>query len=206
MLRITGGAWRGRTIKTPKGQLARPTLCRVREAIFSLLTGCLEDARVLDLFAGAGSLGFEALSRGAQRCVFVDRSRAHLTLIRQNAALLGCEGAISVRQAVLPRGLAGMADGQGAAPFDIVFLDAPYGEGLSGPTLDHLAQGPWLAPGALIVVETRKSEALPGPAGWELLKDRQYGDTRVMVFQGPGAGEASAPWVAPESPEGLAAP
>jgi 16S rRNA (guanine966-N2)-methyltransferase len=186
MLRIIAGQWRGRPIKAPKDARTRPTLGRVREAIFSMLGEAVEDARVLDLFAGAGSLGFEALSRGARSCLFIDTDRRAVDMIRSNARQLGCDKSARMRRGTLPASLRSARAGDNAAGdrFDIVLIDPPYEGDLIAPVLDALAGHGWLAPGAIVAVETRQGETFEVPAGFELLRDRRYGDTQVRLFRG----------------------
>jgi len=167
-------------LKSPKGLGTRPTLGRVREAIFSILAPVTEGARVLDLFAGAGALGFEALSRGARSCLFIDASRRHVDLIRENARLLGCEDRVECRKAPLPAALRHECPANDA--YDLVLMDPPYEKGLAEPTLQALIAYQWLSSEAIVVVETRRNESLAVPESVQLLKDKQYGDTRVRFI------------------------
>jgi len=186
MLRIIAGQWRGRALKTPQDARARPTLGRVREAVFSMLGEMVEGARALDLFAGTGALGFEALSRGARSCVFVDSSCRHLALIRENAARLGCAERVTVAQGTLPnilRSAGARAIGKSQGEFDVALVDPPSEGGLAGPTLDVLAERRWLADGAVVMIETRRGEELACPGGFELIRDKRYGDTQVRFLR-----------------------
>lgn len=183
-MRIVGGRFRGRAIAAPGpdwGGAAhlRPTSDRVRESIFNLLAhgdygGAPEGMRVLDLFAGSGALGFEALSRGALRAVFVDDGGPARALMRETAEHLGLNGVTKIWRRDATR--LGPCRGE---PFDLVFLDPPYGAGLAAPALASAAEGGWLAPGALVVLEQEKG-AEP-PAAFSLLDDRTYGETRVLI-------------------------
>lgn len=172
-LRIIAGQCRGRRLKTPIGAGVRPTPDRVRETLFNWLAPFLPDARVLDLFAGSGALGLEALSRGAREAVFVERDRAHLAILRENVALCGLPGAEI-------RPLDALAFLRAASsPFDIVFLDPPYGQGWVPRVTSMLETGGWLARDALIYVEI-ESVAAPGlpaslPANWRLMRERISG-------------------------------
>src|SRR3954464_15593304 len=142
-MRIIAGRWRGRPLLAPTGQATRPTADRAREAIFSMLAsrlGSFEGLRVVDLFAGSGALGLEALSRGAAHCVFVDKDRAAVDAIRANIATLGASGD------VVP---GGAEHARVPGPLDLAFLDPPYGSGLAASALQRLP----LAPGGLASVE-----------------------------------------------------
>ncbi len=184
-MRIIAGQYRGRVLTAlgrgdPAAQL-RPTADRVRESLFNMLIGGrfgdpVTGARVLDLFAGTGALGVEALSRGAAEAVFVENGRAGGRLIRANLALTGAEGRLLARDATR---LGPSTEGA----FDLVFLDPPYGRGLGEAALAAAGAGGWLAPGALVVWE----EAAPQvpPDGFVLLEARRYGDTHVTVLGAP---------------------
>lgn len=189
-MRITGGAFGGRVLAAPPDARVRPTADKVRQAIFNVLrhndfgTGfSLEGARVADLFAGTGALGIEALSHGALFALLVDDSADSRALIRENVEALGLTGATKIwrRDATklgpLPAG--------GGGPFDLVFLDPPYREGLLARALESLAGGDWLATDALIVAESARDEDEALPDGFALLDDRTYGDTRVRFLRRP---------------------
>ena len=184
-MRIAGGRLKGRPRHAPAGRATRPTSDRVREAVFNVLAHGiedlrLEDARVLDLFAGTGALGLEALSRGAARAVFVDDLAAARALIRENVAALGLGGQAQVWRRDARR--LGACPGE---PFDLVFLDPPYRSGLAAAALASARAGVWLAPGAVLVLELAADEAPPG-ANWLTLADRRrYGDTRILIFTAP---------------------
>lgn len=182
-MRIIGGQARGRTLRAPKGRATRPTSDRVREALFSVLVsrlGGLEGLRVLDLFAGSGALGLEALSRGAEAAVFVDHDRACAKVIRANAELLQltdrCE-VLAVRVAVGLQRI--QASGQG---FDLVLADPPYALD-PAPLLDSLARSELLLPGALLVLEHPSKSAPPQVSG-RLARDavKRYGDTGLSFY------------------------
>lgn len=194
-MRIIGGRFRGRRLVAPgaavaarggSGQL-RPTSDRVREALFNLLSHGdygtpppPEGRRVLDLFAGTGALGLEALSRGAARAVFVDDHASARALIRENVAALGLGGVTRIWRRDATR----LGPCQGA-PFELVFLDPPYRSGLAGPALEAARQGGWLAPGAVVVLELAADE-IPPEQDWLTLADRRrYGDTQILVFTTP---------------------
>ncbi|MFH0810434.1 MAG: 16S rRNA (guanine(966)-N(2))-methyltransferase RsmD [Pseudomonadota bacterium] len=190
-MRIIAGVARGRRLATPKGQKdIRPTPDRVREAVFSILGEDVVGARVLDLFAGTGAMGLEALSRGAAWVTFVDHGREALALINRNAALCGFQS-LAVVRADPTRDLARLKR-RGFAPlkeerlYDLVFLDPPYGQGLVAKTLTELAGAALLAPMATVVAEHGPAdEKIPPPqtAGPLSRTDsRRYGDVRVTFF------------------------
>ena len=170
-MRVIAGTHRGRRLTAPPGTDTRPTSDRVRESLFSIL-GPLDGERVLDLFAGSGALGIEALSRGASSAVFVERDARAATVLRANLAAVGVEATVS-RQDVL-RFLAG-ADG----PFDLVFCDPPYDSAsrLAAPLAERLPK--LTAEDARIVTESDKRNPLELP--FPLLVEREYGDTRIAI-------------------------
>ncbi len=179
--RIIAGAWRGRRLGAPPGLSTRPTAERVRQALFDMLAharwggrAAIEGARVLDAFAGTGALGLEALSRGAAEAVFLERESAALAVLRANIAACGT----GPRARVLAGDV--LAAPSGAA-CGLVFLDPPYGEGLIGPAVAHLAARGWIAPGTLVVAETGRAEA--PPVLGELLAEREHGAARVSVWR-----------------------
>lgn len=179
-MRIIAGQFRGRKLAAVKDAPVRPTADRAREAVFSILGGLVEDASVLDLFAGTGALGLESLSRGAARAVFVDSSRESIAIIRRNISLLGVEGQTSVllRDALRPGALAGLP-----GPFDLVFADPPYRADALGRTLQNLAESGALAGGATVVAE--HSALLPSPSpppSMVLSSERRYGKSLVSFF------------------------
>jgi len=187
-VRIIAGKYRGRALaalgKGDAGAHLRPTTDRVREALFShLLGGHYSDpvtgARVLDLFAGTGALGLEALSRGADAVVFVDDGRKAGQLIRENIEKCGAAGETRLIRRDATR--LGACEG---APFDLVFLDPPYGKGLGEKALAAALKGGWIAPGALVVWEESTAPTLPG--GWQAEDQRRYGDTLITTSFVPG--------------------
>lgn len=183
-MRIIGGERRGlKLADVGAGDAAahlRPTSDRVREAIFNLLMNGsygnpVAGARVLDLFAGTGALGLEALSRGAAHVAFVDDGTASRALLRRNIELMRAMGATDVWR----RDATNMGPNRGPG-YGLVFLDPPYGKGLGERALASLAAGGWLAPEALVVWE--EGSALPAPPGFALLDQRRYGDTFVTLL------------------------
>lgn len=181
-MRITGGRMRGRRLAAPKTRDIRPTSDRVREAVFSMVGQDLEGLNVMDLFAGTGALGIEALSRGCARAVFVDNSGRALELIRRNLLLCGPEQAARVIRWDLSRGLPGNAlipEGR----FDLVFMDPPYGRSLASPVLESLGASDLLGPDALVIVETASGETPQVPQGlMKPLRSRVYGDTKIHLL------------------------
>ena len=184
-MRIIAGRMRGlRLASVGKGDTdahLRPTTDRVRESIFNLLMGGaygdpVTGARVLDLFAGTGALGLEAVSRGAAHATFVDDGAKALLLIRKNIALCRAQADTQVlrRNAIRLGGCKG-------APFELIFVDPPYGKGLGEKALASALAGGWLSADALIVLEEGRS--LPPPMGLELLDQRRYGDTIIFMLK-----------------------
>jgi 16S rRNA (guanine(966)-N(2))-methyltransferase RsmD len=177
-LRVVAGSFGGRRIAAPRGRDTRPTSDRVREALFSIL-GDVSGLRVIDLFAGSGALGIEALSRGAESAVFVERSRAAAGVLRANLAALGLEAAVVVRDSLAALGDAARRGDQ----YDLALLDPPYGlAGELGPRLSS-ALPPVLAPGALAVTESDRRAPLPLDIPLEL--ERRYGDTLIRLHRAP---------------------
>lgn len=178
-LRIIGGRWRGRKLRFPAVPGLRPTPDRVRETLFNWLAPRIHGARCLDLFAGSGALGLEALSRGAGRVCFVDNNNAALRAIRQHLATLDGADAECVA-ADAPTFLAGGNTGE---PWDIAFLDPPFDAGLLEPAARGLEDGGWLADGALIYLEAGVREAPPVlPGNWQLHREKSAGDVRFSLF------------------------
>jgi len=185
-MRIVGGALRGRRLAGPKSFSIRPTSDRLREAIFDILEhaypGSIEGASVIDLFAGAGALGLEALSRGATRALFVDQGAEARALLRENIEALGLGGVTRVlRRDATRLGLAPKAE-----RFGLAFLDPPYGRNLAPAALTALAHGDWLNPGAFAVVEEAASAAVELPEGFLEEEARRYGDTQVVFARWVG--------------------
>ncbi|MEM8730426.1 MAG: 16S rRNA (guanine(966)-N(2))-methyltransferase RsmD [Pseudomonadota bacterium] len=183
-MRLVAGRFRGRRLAAlGKGDPAahlRPTSDRVRESLFSMLThlDAIADARVLDLFAGTGALGLEALSRGASHVTFVERGRKAVSLIRENVSTLDVQSEVEIlaRDALSP--------GPGK-PCDLVFLDPPYSRGLGERALVAATAGGWLAPEALVVWE--EAQAMAAPKAFDLIDQRRYGDTHVTLMRWRGA-------------------
>jgi 16S rRNA (guanine966-N2)-methyltransferase len=187
-MRIVAGAYRGRTLVAPKGQSVRPTAERARQALFNVLEHApwsrqnWADVRVIDGFAGSGALGLEALSRGASFCLFVEGDRAARAATLANLAALG----LSDRGRVLGQDLTRLGARGIEAPFDLAFLDPPYGSGLAEGALAALRGGGWLAPGALAVVERGAGEGALAVEGYAPLDQRAWGKARVTFLRSSG--------------------
>ncbi|MBU0725846.1 MAG: 16S rRNA (guanine(966)-N(2))-methyltransferase RsmD [Alphaproteobacteria bacterium] len=182
-MRIVAGRHRGARLEAPPGDTTRPTADRARQALFDTLTGGrfdidLVDSAVLDVFAGTGALGLEALSRGAAQAAFIEKDRAALAALRHNIEHLKVENRCRVLAIDATR--PGPATGPHA---DIVLMDAPYRSGIAWPALAALDAAGWLAANVLIVIELAKDEAYDLPAGLTVLDDRRYGAAR-FVFLG----------------------
>jgi 16S rRNA (guanine966-N2)-methyltransferase len=185
-MRITSGKFGGRAIVAPADMRVRPTSDKVRQAIFNILAHrdfangfVLDDAAVIDLFAGTGALGIEALSRGARFCLFVDDDADSRALQRQNVETLGLNGITKIwRRDATDLGPINTGSG---GPFNLAFLDPPYRKGLAEKCLASLKAGGWLAADAVVVAETATDETLDAP-GFETLDARDYGETRVTLL------------------------
>ena len=185
-MRITAGKFKARSLAAPGDASIRPTSDKVRQAIFNILEHRdfgfgfgLEGVRVVDLFAGTGAMGLEALSRGARFCLFVDDSAVSRALIRQNVEALGLTGATKIWR----RDAATLGPLDTLSPFDLAFLDPPYRKNLLAPALAGLRAGGWLTSPALAVAEMAEEEDLPSTEGYEVLDDRVYGDSRVAILK-----------------------
>jgi 16S rRNA (guanine966-N2)-methyltransferase len=189
-MRIVGGQFRGRPLATPRHDGLRPTSDRVREAVFNILEHGVPDitlagATVMDLFAGTGALGLEALSRGAAFCLFVDHDAAARGLIRRNIELLGLGGVTRIfRRDATDLGPAGHHGG-----YSLVFLDPPYEHGLGEKALASAADGGWLRPGAIAVLEEREGVEVALPDAFTAFDRRSWGDTQGIFarYMPPGA-------------------
>ena len=187
-MRIVAGALRGRAIIAPAGEATRPTGDRARQAVFNILEHAdfgppLAGARVIDLFAGSGALGLEALSRGAEACLFVDTDAAARGAISSNLEALGLFGKARVhRRDATALGARPASDGP---PFGLAFLDPPYANGLGERALAGLLAGGWLAEGALAVFERGAAEPPARFDGYETLDERRYGAAQVVFLRAP---------------------
>lgn len=181
-MRIVGGRLGGRTLAAPRSSAIRPSADRLRESLFNILAHAYGDpvggARVLDLFAGTGALGLEALSRGAAFALFVDDGATARALIRQNIEALGLGGS----SRIFRRDATKLGTAHPLAPFSLVFLDPPYGRGLAEPALGAALGGGWLAADAILVVED-KTGALMTPPGFIECERRTYDDTELTFLR-----------------------
>ena len=182
-MRIVGGAFRGRTLKTASGPGYRPATGRVRESVFSMLQSCgvvWDGLRVLDAFAGSGALGFECLSRGARSVTFVEKQSRACAVLQENARALGLS---SDTARIIRRDVLRMPAGQGEERFGLCFLDPPYGRGLLQPALEQLLNGLWLEPDAVICAEVEKDLVLDFACDLSVLRDRVFGQTRILIWK-----------------------
>jgi 16S rRNA (guanine966-N2)-methyltransferase len=182
-MRVVGGRLKGRNLASPSSREIRPTADRLRESLFNILVHAygdpIQNARVLDLFAGTGALGIEAISRGANFTLFVDNGTEARALLRNNVEALGLGGVTKVyRRDATNLGAAHPLD-----PFALVFLDPPYGKGLAEKALTSLRDGGWLTRGALLAVEEAKAASFAAPDGFEELERRTYDDTEFIILR-----------------------
>lgn len=180
-MRIIAGGLGGRVLKTVEGEGYRPAMGRTREALFSMLGSrglAWNQTRVLDLFAGSGSLAFEALSRGAPSALLVENAAPAMRCLQENVAALGLEGqARLLREDVLR-----FLKRQPPKGFELVFMDPPYRKNLAEPALRALADRGWLTPGAFVTAEIEKDARLTPPASFTLLAERLFGQTRICIW------------------------
>jgi 16S rRNA (guanine966-N2)-methyltransferase len=182
-MRVVGGRLKGRSLAAPSSRDIRPTADRLRESVFNILVHAydnpIDGARVLDLFAGTGALGIEAISRGAAFTLFVDNGAEARALLRNNVESLALGGVSKVyrRDATDP------GPAHPMQPFSLAFLDPPYGKGLAERSLGSLRDGGWLVPGALVVVEEAKAAGFAAPDGFEELERRAYDDTEFVFLR-----------------------
>ena len=184
-MRIVGGRLKGRNLASPASRDIRPTADRLRESLFNILIHAYDDpvagARVLDLFAGTGALGIEAISRGARFALFVDNGAEARALMRNNVEALGLGGVTKIFR----RDATSLGPAHPVEPFSLVFLDPPYGKGFAEKALASLRDGGWLTPGALLVVEEAKAAQFATPEGFEELERRAYDDTEFVFLRKP---------------------
>jgi 16S rRNA (guanine966-N2)-methyltransferase len=182
-MRVVGGRLKGRNIAAPASRDIRPTADRLREAVFNILVHAydnpIDGARVLDLFAGTGALGIEAVSRGAAFALFVDNGAEARALLRNNVESLALGGVTKVYR----RDATDLGPAHPVEPFALAFLDPPYGKGLAEKALASLRDGGWLVSGALVVVEGAKAAGFAAPQGFEELERRAYDDTEFVFLR-----------------------
>jgi 16S rRNA (guanine966-N2)-methyltransferase len=191
-MRIVGGRFKGRTLKGPASDAIRPTSDRLRESLFNILVHAydapIEGARVMDLFAGTGALGIEALSRGADFALLVDQGAEANAIIRANIEALGVgQFACLMRRDVRKLGRA--PEGE---RYDIAFLDPPYGKGLAPPALAALRDGGWLEKDALVLIEETAQGEVALPQGFALRETRRFGDTQILFVDATGSDSIGA--------------
>ncbi len=184
-MRIVAGQYKGRPIAAPKSRLTRPTSDRARESLFNMLAHAswappLKDARVMDLFAGSGALGLEALSRGAAYCLFVETDNNAAAAIQQNIRQLDASARSKLHRRDATK-LGARAE-VFADPFGLIFLDPPYNKGLIEPCLAQLSEGDWLEQNALVVAETAADEALGAPQ-WSVINERRSGAAKFWFLK-----------------------
>jgi 16S rRNA (guanine966-N2)-methyltransferase len=185
-MRVIGGEFKGRTLSAPEGRDTRPTSDRAREAIFNILehadyVPALSGLRVLDVFAGSGALGFEALSRGAGFCLFIETDEAARAAIRDNVESFGLFGCTRIHRRDATK--LGLRPGPITEAFDLVFMDPPYHKGLYAPAINALTEGNWVKDDAIIVLETAASEPQFAHPLWHIEDTRIYGAARVFVLR-----------------------
>jgi 16S rRNA (guanine966-N2)-methyltransferase len=182
-MRIVGGRLRGRTLAAPKSKAIRPTADRLRESLFNILAHAFGDpvtgARVVDLFAGTGALGIEALSRGAAFALFIDEGAEARALLRENVATLGLGGT----SRIFRRDATKLGPAHPVAPFSLGFLDPPYGQALAAGALASARAGEWFAPNALIVVEEAAKTRFAAPEGFNEIDRRRYDETEFVFLR-----------------------
>jgi len=182
-MRVVGGRLKGRNLVSPSSREIRPTADRLRESVINILVHAygnpFQGARVLDLFAGTGALGIEAISRGAAFALFVDNGAEARALLRNNVEALGLGGVTKVFR----RDATNLGPAHPLEPFALVFLDPPYAKGLAEKALASLRDGGWLTPAALLVVEEAKAAAFAAPDGFEELERRVYDDTEFVFLR-----------------------
>jgi len=187
-MRIVAGRFRGKQLRSPEGDEIRPTSDRVREALFSILSSRLgpgfDGLRVLDLFAGTGALGLEAMSRGASFAAFIDTGVQARGIIRDHIESFGIGG----QTKLLKRDATNLGPLEKFKPFDIVFVDPPYGKQLGEKALGSASKNGWIAPKATVVLEENKDAEIEFPEGFELVDQRTYGDTTIMILNYQAAG------------------
>jgi len=182
-MRVVGGRLRGRALAAPKSKAVRPTADRLRESLFNILVHAFGDpvngARVLDLFAGTGALGIEALSRGAAFALFIDEGAEARALLRENVAALGLGGT----SRIFRRDATKLGPAHPVAAFSLAFLDPPYGQGLAAAALASARAGRWFTPNALVIVEEAAKAQFAAPEGFNEIDRRRYDDTEFVFLR-----------------------
>ncbi len=177
-MRIVSGIYGGRRLMTPKGKDIRPTSDKIRGALFNALGSldALDNARVLDGFCGTGALGLEALSRGAEHCLFIDKSPESLSLTKENAKGLGADGRCAFK-----RGDTSKLPSNNEAPYDLIFLDPPYNKDYITQSLTALRTGKWLSASAILICESEKHWSYTGQ-DFDVKSEKIYGETKITIL------------------------
>ncbi|MFH1395004.1 MAG: 16S rRNA (guanine(966)-N(2))-methyltransferase RsmD [Candidatus Omnitrophota bacterium] len=182
IMRIIGGEYKGRKIKQPKQLTVRPTKDRVREAVFNIIAGKVPDSGVLDLFAGSGAYGLEALSRGAKQAVFVEKNKKTVSVLKENIQMLELEGHTAVLAMDVKKGLEFIW--QNGQKFDVIFCDPPYSKGIVKKTLNMINHYDILKPSGLMIIEHHRDESIPPSEGNVFVcKQKSYKNILISVFQ-----------------------
>ncbi|MGD9141621.1 MAG: 16S rRNA (guanine(966)-N(2))-methyltransferase RsmD [bacterium] len=177
-MKIIGGKFKGRAIEAPRGLLSRPPLAIIRESVFNIMGQDMEGKTVLDLFSGSGSLGIEAISRGASRVHFVDASPRSVKMIRRNAEVLGITGA----SVIVRDDAAGFVQAWNGGGFDIVFIDPPFLSGKAGPVLSAMQTSSAVSGGSTVVLRLHRREALDMPSVFRVFKERRFGENLILFI------------------------
>ena len=184
-MRIIGGQFSGRRLVAPKGRDTRPTADRTRESLFNVLAARsdidFEGARIIDLFAGSGALGLEAMSRGGAWCLFVETDAGARAAIRDNVEALGLFGVSRIHRR--SAAALGVKPASAGAPFTLAFLDPPYEKSLVAPALETLRDGDWLCDGAIVIIEQGKTETPAAVSGFTELDRRAYGAAQIGIYR-----------------------
>ncbi len=179
-MRIVSGKFRGKKLATPRSDAIRPTTDRTRESLFNILSHrlSLDGLRIMDCFAGTGALGLEAMSRGGSFCLFVDEGVEARGLLRRNVEAMALQG----QTKIFRRDAARLGERGNLAPFDLAFVDPPYGKGLGERAISSLRKGGWLTPDALVVIEERAGCLPVSIPGFGEVDRRSFGDTEIAFF------------------------
>jgi 16S rRNA (guanine966-N2)-methyltransferase len=183
-MRIITGKYKGKNLKAINTNLIRPTCDSVKEAVFSLLGNYIKESKVLDIFAGSGNLGFESLSRGALSCTFIDNSFRAIEIIKKNAALLKLNINNSDEIRIIKSDALNYLSKFEYFPYDVTFADPPYNKGLVTKVLDIFSKKSYITDGGLLVTETEKDFVVPQYSNLEILEEKIYGITKIIIFKG----------------------
>lgn len=181
-MRIITGKYKGKNLKTINANSIRPTCDSVKEAVFSLLGNYIKDSKVLDLFAGSGNLGYESLSRGASSCTFIDNSFKSIEVIKTNAELLKLNDREEIQ--IIKNDALNYLKSFEYYPFDVTFADPPYNKGIIDNVLEIFSEKSYLDDGGLLITETEKEYISPKYVNLEVLEEKTYGITKIIIFKG----------------------